>query len=85
MLQLHAKMMGVNESRLRFDHSLLMNRPEARDAERDRAGWGGGGRKWHSHPYARALSSRSSHCVVRLTKAERDLSVGAATTKMVSE
>jgi hypothetical protein len=51
MLALHAKLIGCAQEKLRFDHSLLMNRPEARDAARDRAGWGGGGRKWHSHPY----------------------------------
>ena len=51
MLELHSKLIGCDEDQLRFDHSLLMNRNEARDAERDRAGWGGGGRKWHSHPY----------------------------------
>jgi hypothetical protein len=32
MLELHSKMIGSET--LRFDHSLLMNRPEARDAER---------------------------------------------------
>jgi hypothetical protein len=51
MLQLHSKLIGCDVEQLRFDHSLLMNRNEARDAERDHAGWGGGGRKWHSHPY----------------------------------
>ena len=66
MLQLHSKLIGCDENLLRFDHSLLMNRNEARDAERDRAGWGGGGRKWHSHPYDQdgfGVTTRYAGCV----------------------
>eukprot|EP01043_Picozoa_sp_COSAG02_P035127 COSAG02_NODE_2495_length_8684_cov_12.735469_9_plen_292_part_00 len=66
MLQVHSKLIGCDEDLLRFDHSLLMNRNEARDAQRDRAGWGGGGRKWHSHPYDQdgfGVTTRYTGCV----------------------
>ena len=41
MLEIHKKMIGSDY--IRFDHSLLMNRPPRAD--------GGPGRTWHSHPY----------------------------------
>ena len=44
MLALHEKMIGA--SRLRFDHSLLMNRQEAKPTGTSRQGWGQNGRKW---------------------------------------
>ena len=48
MLAAHAQMIGTD--RLRFDHSLLMNRPAAAPGEAN-SGWGRSGRKWHAHPY----------------------------------
>ena len=63
MLAAHAKMIGTD--RLRFDHSLLMNRPAAAPGEAN-SGWGRNGRKWHSHPYDQdgwGVAARArSHC-----------------------
>ena len=47
------QLLGCEEARVRFDHSLLMNRSPDTPV-RGATGTGprlGGGRTWHAHPY----------------------------------